>query len=401
MIKRIIPLLAIIVFVLTSFIPVSKISVDAATNAKTLAELRKELKDWEKKQKENTKKTNITKAEINSAKNSVSSKQNEIEENQHKVIAATNESEQLEKEIENGKESLEKLIKTYQIANGENIYLEYIFEATSYEELIYRYAVIEQVMEYQDDLINEWKDKIEYNNQLKIDLAKREETLNQQIDSLATEIDKLDDELEDYFDISLSIEDEIKSTKELIEYYEDLGCEENEDLAKCVNIVSDTGFKRPLVKGVVTSEYGYRTHPVTGVKNKFHYGIDIGQPAGTKLYSVANGMVAKIIRNSSCGGNMVYIHHIVKGKRYTTSYLHMKTINVKLGDIVTSNTIIGTVGGSKGGVDKCTTGAHLHFGVGTGWYGQDYISDSKWKSHNINPRNIISIPVKGKYWYSR
>ena len=52
------------------------------------------------------------------------------------------------------------------------------------------------------------------------------------------------------------------------------------------------------------------------------------------------------------------------------------SVNVKTGDIVTQNTVIGTVGGgststSRGGYDSCTTGAHLHFGVAEGWYSNE------------------------------
>lgn len=401
--KKILLISSIFIFIASCFLSgyVLNDAADAASKAKTLAELRQELKDWKRELKNTENKKEATKNEISNAKNSVSNKQNEIESNRQKIAEAIKESEKLTVEIANGKKDLANLIKSYQIANGDNIYLEYIFASSSYEELIYRYAVIEQIMEYQEKKISEWKDKIEYNNQLKIDLDKRETKLNEQINNLANEIDDLGNKLEDYFDISLSIEDEIKSTEELIRYYTKLGCKENEDLEKCVSVKGDTGFRRPLTKGVVTSNYGYRTHPVSGKPQSFHYGIDMAQPAGTKMYSAANGMVGKVIRNSSCGGNQVYIYHVIKGKKYTTAYLHMKTINVKVGDTVTNNTVIGTVGGQKGGVDTCTTGAHLHFSVGTGWYGKDYLTNSKWKANNLNPRNVMNIPNKGTYWYSR
>ena len=59
--------------------------------------------------------------------------------------------------------------------------------------------------------------------------------------------------------------------------------------------------------------------------------------------------------------------------KYTTYYLHLLKYNVKVGDIVTQNTVIGYVGGystskAHGGYDGCTTGAHLHYGVQSGWY---------------------------------
>lgn len=384
--------------------PYSKVL--AASDAQTLAELRKDLQAYKNKKASAESKKKSTQAEINTAKANVSNKQNEINQNRQKVNDAISESERLTKEIADGKAELEKLMKNYQVASGDNVYLEYIFDATSYEDLIYRYAVMEQIMNYQEGRINTWKDKIEYNNQLKTDLAAREITLNSQIKSLATDIENLNDALEDYFDISLSAEEDIKSTQKLITEYEKMGCKENQDLQECIYLYygayGDTRLIRPLNKGTITSVWGYRTHPTTGVANTFHNGVDIGgNKVGTAVYSSANGMVGKIIYKSSCGGNQVYIYHNINGKKYTTSYLHLNSINVKLGQVVKNNTVIGTVGGQKGTGDTCTTGAHLHFGLGSGWYGSDYTSSSTWKARSINPASLIPFPAKNKSFSSR
>lgn len=225
MIKRVLKISLGIAFSLLLILPMAfpEATVSAASSARTLAELRQELNDLKNKKTQNENAQEATENEISSAKSDVSSKQDEILENQQRVIDATNESEQLEVEISEGKDQLEDLLVAYQIASGENIYLEYIFDAASYEDLIYRYAVMEQLMDYQDEKLTEWKDKIEYNNQLKEELAEREVLLNQQIESLSQEIEALDDKLDDYFDISMDIDDEISSTEELIDYYESIG----------------------------------------------------------------------------------------------------------------------------------------------------------------------------------
>lgn len=400
MMKNILKKLSFVFIIAVLLFP--SISVYAASDAQTLAELRRDLQAYKNKKSNADSKRKATQSEINSAKTSVSNKQSEIEQNQKKVNDAITESDRLEKEITTGKEELDKLIKNYQVASGDNIYLEYIFDATSYEDLIYRYAVMEQIMNYQEGRINSWKDKIEYNNQLKVDLAAREITLNNQIKSLADDIENLNDELEDYFDISLSAEEDIKSTQELITTYEKMGCKENQNLQECIGALGDTQLIRPLNSGTITSVWGYRTHPTTGKPNTFHNGVDIGgNRVGTPVYSSANGMVGKIIYKSSCGGNQVYIYHNIKGKKYTTSYLHLNTINVKLGQVVKNSTVIGTVGGQKGTGDTCTTGAHLHFGLGAGWYGSDYTSSSTWKARSVNPASLIPFPSKGKYFSSR
>lgn len=398
-----------IIFIISIFFSVTLCTnVDASSKAKTLKELRSELNELKKKQNSNIQQQTLTKNEISAAKNSVANKRDEISTNQQLVIDATNESLMLEEEIKNGKEELEKIVESYQVAKGDNVYLEYIFAATSYEDLVYRYAVMEQIMGYQEDKINEWNDKIEYNTQLKIDLEQKEIELNSQIDSLAKEIDNLGEELESFSEESLGIKEDIESTQELINYYVKIGCSETEDLNKCAEVKGDTGFLKPLPKGTITSVFGYRTHPVTGKKNSFHKGIDIGgNKEGTKIYSVANGMVGKIIRKPSsgkiCGGQQVYIYHTVKGKLYTTAYLHLLTINVTVGQQVTSNTVIGTVGGGSQtkSWESCSTGAHLHFGMATGWYGRTYTSFSTWTANLLDPQKVLGLPKKGVWWYSR
>jgi len=256
-------------------------------------------------------------------------------------------------------------------------------------------------MNFQEDKITSWKDKIERNEQLKVDLAAREIQLNDQIESLSKDIDKLNDALIGYSNEGTTAQQAIDSTQQFIKFLEENDCKENQNLTQCIT-EGDTRFIRPLKKGVITSVWGYRRHPVTGKPNTFHNGIDIGgNSVGTPIYPAANGTVGKIIYKSPCGGNQVYIYHNIKGKRYTTSYLHLNTINVKLGQVVKSTSVIGTVGGQKGTGDGCTTGAHLHFGMGTGWFGADYVSNSTWQARSVNPVSVISFPAKGKYFNSR
>ena len=239
---------------------------------------------------------------------------------------------------------------------------------------------------------------------MQVDLAERERELNSQIESLSSKIDDLGNQLEEITEHTMDIQDEIDSTQELINYYVKLGCSENQDLGECVSIKGDTSFRKPLTKGTITSYYGYRTNPLTGKGTKFHSGVDIGgNKEGTNVYASANGMVGKIIRKASCGGNQVYVYHTINGVKYTTSYWHLLSINVKIGDQVNSTTVVGTVGGGSGtrSYDSCSTGAHLHYMVAKGWYGETYTTYSKFLANTLNPKDILKLPSKGTYWYSR
>ena len=399
--KKLSRILLVFIFLFALFTPYV---VNASSNAKTLAELRKELKALQNKAATNKSNQSATKSKINSANNSISTKRSEIEKNTKDIADATAESEKLTVEIEEGKKELDGLVAAYQIASENNVYLEYLFDSKSYEDLVYRSALSEQVLDYISDKINAYQDKIIYNNELKVELAEKSVQLESDINSLATDIEKWDSYIDSLDDALVSIDDEIASTKELINYYVNIGCGENENLESCVAVKGDTKFIRPLNKGVVTSEFGYRTHPVTGKTSSFHSGTDIGGNAeGTSVYAIANGMVGKIIRKSSCGGNMVYVYHTIKGVKYTSCYMHLLTINVSVGQSVSSNTVVGTVGGGKGtaSYETCSTGAHLHLSLATGWYGQTYTTYAQWKSHLVNPRNYVSLPSGRTYFYSR
>ena len=381
------------------------LSVSAASsNANTLAELRKELRDYQNRKAAADASKARTQGEINASKNSISAAQTEIDTNKGKIEQAKKDIEQLNVEIEETKEKIEELMRSYEITDGDNNYLDYIFNATSISDFIIRYSVSEQLASYNDEMINEFESKISENEQLQVDLANREVELNKKIENLETSIESLGDKLSSFIEEALDAQTDINSAQELIKYYEKLGCGENENFNSCVKIRGDTGFIRPLNKGTITSHYGYRTHPVTGQRYKFHSGTDIGgNSEGTSVYSAASGMVGKIVYRASCGGNQVYIYHTINGVKYTTGYMHLLSINVKVGDNVTNQSVIGTVGGGRGtsSYERCSTGAHLHFMVGKGWYGSTYVSYSTWVSNLQNPVNIVNFPAAGVYFYSR
>ena len=391
----------IILVSLLVFIP----SVNASS-AKTLAELRKELTALKNKKASQESQKKKTKEEIANAKNNIYNSQTAITEGREKIETAKNEIEVLTGDIESTKESIKRLMNSYQLLQGDNIYLEYIFEAESYADLVYRYEVVNQILDYNNSQINEWEEKVEYNEELQITLAKEEEELNKKIVSLEKEIDSLGNDLLSITDIVMDIQEQINGVAELIKYYEGLGCKENQDLDECVSIKGDTMFRKPLTKGTITSYFGYRIHPIYGY-NKFHSGVDLGgNKEGTNVYSTANGKVGMIVNNTSkkiCGGKQVYIYHTINGKKYTSGYMHLLSINVKVGDSVNSNTVIGTVGGGAKtqSWESCSTGPHLHFMIASGWYGSTYTSYSTFVSNLSDPQKILKLPNKYTYWYSR
>ena len=381
------------------------IAVNAATAVKkgdTLATLRQNLKSLQNKKAEQKKEQQKTQAEINSNKNKMANTYNEIENAKKQVTLLTEEINKTNEELEKLKLENENLMVLYQKLESENIYLSYITGASSMTELIMRMDAINQVAEYNEQKMNSLELLIKSNNKMNKELEKYQTTLDKKIGEYSSLIESFEADLDDLVEGVESIDSEIQGVKELIDYYEKVGCKEDEDLISCVNIANNSGWLKPLKKGKITSPFGWRIHPTKG-GYKFHNGIDIGgNGEGTNIYATAAGIVGKITRKSSCGGNMVYIWVYVKGVPYTIVFMHLLEIKVSVGDTVTTDTIIGTVGGGKGtkSYDKCSTGAHLHYGVSKNNHYLKSKSEtySKFTANMIDPPNF---PSNGSWFYSR
>ena len=188
-------------------------------------------------------------------------------------------------------------------------------------------------------------------------------------------------------------------------YERDYHCNLDDDLNVCAAnaLPSDTSFWRPTTYGYISSNYGMRWHPTQGIY-KLHTGIDIAMNEGTPVYAVAAGNVITTWYRYYCGGNMVFIQHRVNGQYYTSVYMHLLNYNVKAGDVVTKDTIIGYSGGGPNtfGWETCSTGGHLHISMLYGRAGIDYVLFSNvYNSNLIDPRQVINLPGLGGSYYNR
>lgn len=105
------------------------------------------------------------------------------------------------------------------------------------------------------------------------------------------------------------------------------------------------------VNGRMTSNFGYRRHPILGYR-KFHAGIDFGAPSGAPIYAATDGVVVMAGRAGGCG-NAVKINH---GGDLATRYCHMSRVATSNGQRVRQGQIIGYVGSTG-----LSTGPHLHY----------------------------------------
>ena len=101
----------------------------------------------------------------------------------------------------------------------------------------------------------------------------------------------------------------------------------------------------------VTSSFGDRIHPVTGVR-KFHNGTDVGMPVGTPLPNARDGTVRRTGRDS-ISGNYVVVDH---GLGIQSTYCHLDAIETRERARVPTRGLLG-----RSGATGRVTGPHLHY----------------------------------------
>ena len=131
---------------------------------------------------------------------------------------------------------------------------------------------------------------------------------------------------------------------------------------------SSEGWIRPCKYKLLSSPYGWRTHPVYGDR-RFHSGVDLAGSQGTPIVAARSGTVTTASYNGS-SGYFVTINH---GDGYSSSYLHLTGFTVKVGQKVSRGQTIGYMGST--GV---STGPHLHFSI-------------YYKGSTVNPASYISF----------
>lgn len=146
----------------------------------------------------------------------------------------------------------------------------------------------------------------------------------------------------------------------------------------------------PLAAGSFTtsSQYGMRTHPISGTR-KLHRGVDYAAPTGTPVMALADGVVVvQEVQAHNKGNKVVRIRHNIGGSTVTSSYLHLNSFNVKVGDTVKAGQQIATVGNTGG-----STGSHLHLEIWNGTSGSTSTNPVPWLSqHGVTPRGGPTAP---------
>jgi murein DD-endopeptidase MepM/ murein hydrolase activator NlpD len=113
--------------------------------------------------------------------------------------------------------------------------------------------------------------------------------------------------------------------------------------------------RKPVAVGMVTSGFGWRTHPMLHV-SELHSGVDWAAPMGTPIFAAGNGSIEEIGLKGGYG-KYVKLRH---ANGYETAYGHMTAFakGLDVGSKVRQGQVIGFVGSTG-----LSTGSHVHFEI--------------------------------------
>ena len=234
-------------------------------------------------------------------------------------------------------------------------YWSVIFKATSFADLLGRMDFINEVMEYDRNVMEQLR-------------ATREQ--------LAMDQEALEEQKAELISTQQEMEEQIAAAEALIKEYESTEAgmqamheQAEEDEARILALIKKANSQNSGSSGgssgnagvggyiwptnstrYVTSPYGYRICPFHG--KEYHNGADIGAPYGSPVLAPKSGTVIQAGWNGGYGISVMIDHH----DGIVTLFGHMCDCNVSEGQQVVQGQVIGWCG-STGNSD----GPHIHY----------------------------------------
>lgn len=261
-------------------------------------------------------------------------------------------------EYEKQKKLLEKrLVAMYEI--GDTSYLDLLLNSKGISEFLSNYYYISEIANTDSELLSIVKEQKENIEKLVTTLEEKEKEL----DEAKANLEKASIAISNMIIIKNQRIEQLTENELLIQQQIDEYQSQLQEIESEIRLLSLASNNDEYVGGImlwpvpgytrVSSQFGMRTHPITGVY-KLHTGTDIGAPFGTQFVAANDGLVVKAGYNGAYG-NMVIIDH---GGGISTLYAHGSEILVKEGDLVKQGTNVLKVGSTG-----YSTGPHAHFEI--------------------------------------
>lgn len=349
-----------------------------------VAKYTKELQEKEAKMAKNDEEVAEIKAKISDIESQITKAEKEIENLKVEIEKSNAEIKEKEKESKS-------LVQYFQVISNENTYLEYIFEADSITDMIYRVSVVEQLTDYNKEIMDDLERLIKENQQKTEELKKKNDELANLKKELNSEKERIETENREIEGTIPSTKGQIEYYQKQVSYYKSKGCKSNDVIGVTCDkppaassggnsnvgtgaVIGENGFRRPIVGGRISWYYG-----------NGHKGVDYAAGCGTPIYPVAAGRVYYVGNTlDAWGAKMILIVHNVNGKLVFSQYAHLQGYNVSVGQDVNIGDVIGYVGSTGN-----SSGCHLHLEMSEnyGWvYNGKY---SQYTASIINPFKYV------------
>lgn len=356
-------------------------------SATTLKQYEDAVAKYTKELKEKQAKIATNEKEIAKIRQNIASIEGQIKSAEQEIIALQEEIDRSNEEIKQKSEESKSLMAYFQLTNGDNAYLEYAFGSETITDMIYRISIVEQMTEHNDQVMHELENLIESNKQKTKELDNKKKELASLKEKLEDQKERIEEDTDSIRDTVPSVKQQIAAYEQQVKYWKSKGCKSNDVLGvTCAvppkviggggagSIIGANGFRIPI-------EYGYVTQ---GFQGKWgHFGIDFGSSnKSIPIYPIANGQVI-YVGVDRYGGNVVKIVHNVNGKLLFSTYVHMRTVYFKKGQVVGPMDKLGLMGSTGN-----STGPHLHLEMTTCDWTYNCTYD-QYKNSLVNPWNYI------------
>ncbi|WP_303740827.1 murein hydrolase activator EnvC family protein [Lutispora saccharofermentans] len=281
--------------------------------------------------------------------------ESQLSELEGQIAITRRELDRATEEAANQKDLLNKRVRVmYQ--NGSIGYLAVLLNSASFSDFISRMDLLRKIINHDVNLLKErktYRDAVDEKKQQLENEQQQKEILKADMNNKKQEVESAKGDKE-------ALLKEIYQDLKELDRLEDKLLEDSAQLTRMI-LAAQSSDK--YVEGEMTwpspgytqinDYYGYRNHPILK-KKKFHTGLDLKVPSGSKIVAANAGKVI-LARSYGGYGKTVIIDH---GGKISTLYAHNSKLLVKEGDKVARGQQI-----AKSGSTGVSTGPHLHFEV--------------------------------------
>lgn len=287
----------------------------------------------------------------------------QLDDTEEQIDKNTEILEEAEKELAKQMKVLDRRIRdVYQ--NGQISYIDVLFGARDFSDFMTRMDLLKRVIRHDFDLIMKIKGEraliLEKRAELERDKASiqalekaAEEKRKQVEESKARQEEALDKAINDRDTAERAYQELLEASRQVEQMIRQSKYQVGPGSGGAQGGGTSTGSMIWPIHGEITSEYGWRTHPIFGT-SKYHSGLDIGGDYGLPV-AAADGGVVIYAGWISGYGNAVIIDH---GGGLSTLYGHNDSLTVGEGQSVSQGQTIALCGSTG-----YSTGPHVHFEV--------------------------------------